>query len=206
MDEGVQRYKGVATIVQLRLAANWIAMKMLQRTPENVAQQQQIQEVLKAERGRGEKGVRSTQVGAAHCVRALHFCQPKCVQQISYISLRLPVSPPLTGKCAQLQGSHDLHDLLLLLLGCKRQRKSWSTLRLVRALHLICILGLLTRCRGQATGDRNSLTWRGWVPALPEGSSNEGALVASGKATLSPPFPLPLRNSLSHFLYASTVC
>lgn len=51
MDGGVERYKGVATIVQLRLAANWIALKMLQRTPENVAQQQQIQEVLKAERG-----------------------------------------------------------------------------------------------------------------------------------------------------------
>lgn len=50
--------------------------------------------------------------------------------------------------------------------GCKRQRKSTSTLRLVRALHLICILGL-RRCRRQSTRDRNSLTCLGWVPALP---------------------------------------
>lgn len=50
---------GVATIVPLRLAANWIALKMLQRRPKNVAQQQQIEEVLKAERGGwgGEGGV-----------------------------------------------------------------------------------------------------------------------------------------------------
>lgn len=47
---------GVATIVPLRLAANWIALKMLQRRPANVAQQQQIQELLKAERGGGEGG------------------------------------------------------------------------------------------------------------------------------------------------------
>lgn len=48
----------MATIVPLRLAANWIALKMLQRRLKNVAPQQQIQEVLKAERGGwGEGGV-----------------------------------------------------------------------------------------------------------------------------------------------------
>lgn len=126
--------------------------------------------------------------------------------------LRLPVSPPLTGKCAQLQGSHDL---LLLLVCCKRQRKSWSTLRLVRALHLICILGLPPRCRG---GDRNSLTWLSWVPAQPEGSRVRHAQQQQRRGTcgirqpklysiplLSAPC-YPLHNSLSHFLYASTVC
>lgn len=35
------------------------------------------------------------------CASTLHFCPPNCVQQISYISLRLPVSPPLTAKCAR---------------------------------------------------------------------------------------------------------
>lgn len=144
----------MATIVQLRFAANWIALKMLQQERRNVAQQQ-IQVVLSqassrvGKRGR-EEGRGSTQRSAAYCVRALHFCQPKCVQQISYISLRLPVSPPLTGKCAQLQGSHDL---LPAAGGCKRQRKSRSTLRLVRALHLICILGL-RRCRSQQRSTR----------------------------------------------------
>lgn len=98
--------------------------------------------------------------------------------------LRLPVSPPLTGKCAQLQGSHDL--LLLL------QRKSWSTLRLVRALHLICILGLPPRCRGEATGTA-------WLGSVGCRLNRRGAAATKGhlwhpavKATLPPPAPCSL--------------
>lgn len=140
----------MATIVPLRLAANWIALKMLQRRPKNVAQQQQIQEVLKAEEGgRGEREEYSSRC-CALCAGAALLPAQNAYNKFHTFLLRLPVSPPLTGKCAQLQGSHDL--LLLLLVCCKRQRKSWSTLRLVRALHLICILGLPPRCRGGATG------------------------------------------------------
>lgn len=123
--------------------------------------------------------------------------------------LRLPVSPPLTGKCAQLQGSHDL---LLLLVCCKRQRKSWSTLRLVRALHLICILGLPPRCR-EGRQEQLDLAQLGAGSTGGEQSSPRTAATKghlwhpAAKATLPPPAPCyPLHNSLSHFLYASTVC
>lgn len=53
---GVERYKGVVTIVQLRFAANWIALKMLQQERRNVAQQQ-IQVVLSQASSRvGKRG------------------------------------------------------------------------------------------------------------------------------------------------------
>lgn len=107
--------------------------------------------------------------------------------------LRLPVSPPLTGKCAQLQGSHDLLVL---------QRKSWSTLRLVRALHLICILGLPPRCRGQAGNGRQEqldLAQLGAGSTEGEQSSPRTAAATKGhlwhpaaKATLPSPAPCSL--------------
>lgn len=90
------------------------------------------------------------------------------------------VAPINRQVCAQLQGGRG-----------KGRGRGGITLRLVRALHLICILGLCAvRCRRQRQ-DRNSLTWLGWVPALApqrrrsrsrrgSGSGNEGALVASG--------------------------
>lgn len=99
---------GVATIVPLRLAANWIALKMLQRRPKNVAPQQQIQEVLKAERGvEGDRQKYSSRC-CALCAGAALLPAQNAYNKFHTFLLRLPVSPPLTGKCAQLQGSHDL--------------------------------------------------------------------------------------------------
>lgn len=167
----------------------------------------------KQREGGGEGGVEYSSRCCALCAGAALLPAQNAYNKFHTFLLRLPVSPPLTGKCAQLQGSHDL--LVLLLVCCKRQRKSWSTLRLVRALHLICILGLPPRCRG---GDRNSLTWLGWVPAQPKGSRVRHAQQQQRRGTcgirqpklyslpLLPAPCYPLHNSLSHFLYASTVC
>lgn len=127
--------------------------------------------------------------------------------------LRLPVSPPLTGKCAQLQGSHDL--LLL-------QRKSWSTLRLVRALHLICILGLPPRCRGgrqeqldlaqlgagstggEQSSPRTAAATKGhlWHPAAKATLPSPAACSLLSPAQLAVTFPLCFNRLLSVSLNA----
>lgn len=160
----------------------------------------------KQREGGGERWWEYSSRCCALCAGAALLPAQNAYNKFHTFLLRLPVSPPLTGKCAQLQGSHDL---LLLLVCCKRQRKSWSTLRLVRALHLICILGLPPRCRG---GRQEQLD----LARLGAGSTEGEQQQRRGTCGIRQPklhsLPLlpapcyPLHNSLSHFLYASTVC
>lgn len=137
------------------------------------------------------------------------FASPKCVQQISYISFEIARVASINRQVCAITGKPRPAGVLQKAKEVVEHLATCS--RFTPDLHFGAAAAL------QGGGDRNSLTWLSWVPAQPKGSrvchaqqQRRGTCgIRQPKLHSLPLLPAPcypLHNSLSHFLYASTVC